>query len=419
MTVHELFNSGIAALAHDPEDALRVHGVLLGEGDVTNGLSGKQTRWPAAILESMVDLLEGKPFTMADSLDPEQHVGVEKTEDGARMTGAVTLDEKVGEITAAAYEDGVGLLFEGFLSDWEAEDVVERGLAQVSPVIVRDIELVEGEAGEDDALYEPTEVSAVRDLAIVADGAAPSNDIAPGPSADMTATAAALSSNFDVRVEALADGGMEVTNTGGDDGQQDGNGQSTRPRGWRASMTKDDLTDKERELLAVAAQADDPVIAEAADLERLDTLDDNEELIEAATDIDDATVESATELEAMRNRLDTVESMFDEALTAQRGLRETTVEAMSFEAKASEFETDDGDLDVEALTQNPESGSTSPSGNGGDNGPSDEDRQRIEDINEKLSSVGNMLPESRVEGLQNEAADLAGTDDYDEALEVL
>ncbi|RDZ53128.1 hypothetical protein C5C07_15445 [Haloferax sp. Atlit-4N] len=418
MTVHELFNSGIAALAHDPEDALRVHGVVLGEGDVTNGLSGKQTRWPADILESMVDLLEGKPITMADSLDPEQHVGVEKTDDGARATGAVTMEEKVGEITAAAYEPGVGLLFEGFVSDWDAEDVVERGLAQVSPVIVRELDLVEGEAGEDDALYEPTAVSAVRDLAIVADGAAPSNDIAPGPSADMTATAAALTSNFDVQVEALADGGLEVTNTGGDDGQDGGNGQSTPARGWRASMTEDNLTDKERELLAVAAQADDPVVAEASELERLDVLDDNEELIETAAELDDPKVESADELEAMRRRLETVESMFDEALTEQRGLRETTVEAMSFEAKASEFETDGGDLDVEALTQNPESGSSSSSG-GGSGGPSEEDRERIQQISEKLDTVGNMLPDSRVEALQDEAATLAGTDDYDGALEVL
>ena len=108
-----------------------------------------------------------------------------------------------------------------------------------------------------------------------------------------------------------------------------------------------------------------------------------------------------------------------EALTEEKGLRDATVEAMSFDAMAAEFETDEGDLDVEALTQMPESGSGPTGGSGGSSGPTDEDIERIEEIDTKLSSVGNALPDERVEALRDEAAELADADDYDGALEVL
>lgn len=370
MTTYDLLSDGaaVAAVADEPtDDQLPVHGVLFGPDDVTTGLSGKRTRWPADVLEAMAEdgVFEGKPFTLAPSLDPEQHVGVELTEDGPQLTGVVSMDEKVGEVTATTFDTDAGLLFEGFLADWDAEDAVEAGLAQISPVVMRDVELVEGEEGDSDALYDVTNVEAVRDVALVADGAVPSNEINVGQSPAMGAgMAEALSAHYGVDVEALADG---AANTGGDDGSRGGSSQSTRPSGWRSSMTDDDLTDKERELLAAAGQKDDPTVVEAGLLEELETLrDDNEELIETAADLDDPTVESAEEIEAMQNRLGSIESMFNEALTEERGLRETTVEAMSFEAKAAEFETDEGDLDVEALTQSPETGSAPTGGSDGD-----------------------------------------------------
>jgi len=423
MSTYALFDGGIAALAHDVDGGTRVHGVVIGEGDITQGLSGKRTRWPEEVLEDMVGMLEGKPITMADSLDPEQHVGIEVTEDGAQVTSNVSMDEKVGEITRDAFEEGVGLLFEGFLADFEAEDVVERGLAQVSPVLFRELELVEGEEDDGNALYEPSEVSAFRDLALVADGAAPSNEINVGASSTMPPAAAeALITHFgsDTGVDAGAAGESAINQPGGDDGPNDSNsgeGQSTPASGWRKSMTEDDLTDKERELLALAGQKDDPTVVEADVLERLELLDEHEELLDEAADLEDPTVESEEQLAAMRERINVVEDMMAEALTERKSLREATVEAMSFEAMASEFETDDGELDVEALSQSPESGS-GPTG-GGSNGPSEDDVERIEEIEQKLSTVGGTLPDSRVEALRDEAADLAGAEDYDGALEVL
>jgi len=414
MTTYEILSDGtaVAAVATEPDDdnQLPVHGVILGEGDVTNGMSGERTRWPADVLEDMVGMFDDKPITMADSLDPEQHVGVEVTDDGPVLTGSVSMDEKVGEVTSTAYEGGVGLLFEGFLADWEAEDVVERGLAQVSPVLIREVELVD----EDEELYEPVQVEAVRDLALVADGAAPSNEIQEGPSPEMDpSTAEALAAAFDTDAPGSGDDGPN-------DEARESEGQSTPANDDPLIM---DLTDKEQELVAAARQKDDPTVVEAEVPDRLSELEaqieEHEEVITAAADLEEPEVMDAEEAEAMAERVAIVEEMMAEALSEQKGLREATVEAMSFEAMASEFETDEGDLDVEALTQSPETGSGPTGGDGDGSGPSDEDVERIAEIDEKLSNVGNVLPDERVEALQAEAADLADVDDYDAALEVL
>lgn len=423
MSTYDLLSDGaaMAAVAAESSDNQRpVHGVLFGVDDITSGLSGKQTRWPADILETMAEegIFEGKPITKAASLDPEQHVGVEMTEDGPQLTGAVSMDEKVGEIASTTFKEGVGLLYEGFVADWEAEDDIESGLAQVSPVVMRDVELVDGEDGDPDALYEPTEVHGARDVAIVADGAVPSNEITIGPSPDMdTQTAEALTSTFEMNFDALTD-----STPGGDDGQNGGDGKSTSgSSGTNTTPYTMDLTDKEQELVAAARQKDDPTVVEADVPDRLNELEaeieEHEDLIAEATDVDDPEVMDAETAEAMRERVTIVEEMMAEALTEETGLREATVEAMSFDAMAAQFETDEGELDVEALTQTPETGS-GPTGGGG-SGPSDEDVERIEEIDQKLSTAGSVLPDKRVEALQNEAAELADADDYDAALEVL
>jgi len=422
MTTYDLLSDGaaVAAVGDEPADnQLPVHGVLFGPGDITEGLSGKRTRWPAEVLEEMADegIFEGKPFTLAASLDPEQHVGVEMTEDGPQLSGAVSMDEKVGEITTTTYDEESGLLFEGFVADWEAEESVETGLAQISPVVMRDVELVDGEEDDPDALYEVVDVQAARDVALVADGAVPSNDIRVGQSPAIGAdTAEALSSQYGVDVEALAE------HRGGDDGQNGSDGQST-PAPNDTNTLIMDLTDKEQELVAAARQKDDPTVVEAEVPDRLDELEaeltEHEELIEDAVGVDEPEVMDAEQAEAMRERVNIVEEMMAEALTEEKGLREATVEAMSFDAMAAEFETDDGDLDVEALTQSPETGSGPTNGSGGSDGPTDEDLERIEEIEQKIDNVGSALPDSRIEALQDEAAELAGADDFEGALEVL
>jgi hypothetical protein len=185
-----------------------------------------------------------------------------------------------------------------------------------------------------------------------------------------------------------------------------------------------DLTDKEQELVAAARQKDDPTVVEAEVRDRLTELEEQledyekyKDLFEEAADLEEPTVEDADEVAAMQKRVSIVEDMMAEALAEETGLSENAVEAMPFEAMAAHFEDDDGDLDVEALTQTPETGS-GPSGDG-DSGLTDEDVKRIEAIDTKIDALGSALPRERVEALQDEAADLADADSYDEALEVL
>jgi hypothetical protein len=208
--------------------------------------------------------------------------------------------------------------------------------------------------------------------------------------------------------DALAD------SPGGDDGADGDKSQST-PATWRTTMTEE-LTDTERELLAAAGQKDDPVVVEAGVRERLAT---NEELLDEAEAMDSPELVESNDHEALQERISTVKGLMAEALQERTGLSEAAVEAMPFEAMAAEFEDDDGDLDLEALTQSPEAGGAPTSEGQDDAGPSDEDVKRIEAIDEKLSTVGTALPESRIEALREEAADLADADDYEAALEVL
>jgi len=215
-------------------------------------------------------------------------------------------------------------------------------------------------------------------------------------------------------IDDLPDPESLANSWGGDDGPDGGMGQSTPATDWRTIMS-DNLTDKERELLAAAGQKDDPVVVEAGVRERLS---EHDELLDDAESTEDPVVVESTNYDALQERVSEVRDVLSEALQERTGLSDAAIKAMPFEALAAEFETDDGDLDVEALTQSPETGS-GPSGDGGTDGPTDEDLERLGEIKTKLDTVGDALPDSRVEALREEATSLAETDDYAAAMEVL
>jgi hypothetical protein len=153
-------------------------------------------------------------------------------------------------------------------------------------------------------------------------------------------------------IEELPDPESLANHRDGDDGHT-AVGQST-PVLTDPTTTMSDLTDKEQELLAAARQKDDPTVVEAGVPERLN---DHDELIDDAESAEDPMVVEASDYEALQSRVDTVEGVFAEALQDRTGLSDQAIEAMPFEAMAAEFETDDGDLNAEALTQSPETGS--------------------------------------------------------------
>ena len=165
----EQINGGYAALAVEETDtptqsSQLVHGIAIGEGDITIGGSGKRTYWPQETLEAAAEGLEGQPLATdtnhtADNPKPQTPV-----------------EAIAGEVVWAGYKDGVGVLYEAEVDDPELADKIENGRLEVSPLVSREIEAME----DGPAPFKATEINHWRDLALVANGAAPSNSIQPG-----------------------------------------------------------------------------------------------------------------------------------------------------------------------------------------------------------------------------------------------
>jgi hypothetical protein len=161
----ERLTTGYEPLATESSDVpTLVYGVALGEGDVTRGGSGKETLWPRETLEAAADGLEGQPLA----------TDTNHTADGAKPQTPV--EAIAGEVTWSGYKPGVGVVYEAEVDDESLAEKIQNGRLEVSPLVSRDVEpLSEGQAD-----YKATDIHRWRDLALVAQGAAPSNSIAPG-----------------------------------------------------------------------------------------------------------------------------------------------------------------------------------------------------------------------------------------------
>ena len=165
----ERIETNYAALAVDSgdvasQDTFVVHGVALGEGDVTIGGSGKQTLWPRETLEEAAEGLKGQPLATDQNHtadDPKAQTPVEAI---------------AGEVTWAGYKPGVGVVYEAEVDDESLAEKIQNGRLEVSPLVSRNLEPLEDEKAD----FKATEITRWRDLALVANGASPSNEIAPG-----------------------------------------------------------------------------------------------------------------------------------------------------------------------------------------------------------------------------------------------
>lgn len=331
MTEHEydVVESGIAVLAgadDEQSDATTVHGVAIGEDDITTGMSGKRTRWPPEVLRDGAEKLIGKPIVT-------DHPGAEKTDEGVRVDGQPPLESKVGEVTDARYVEGRGLVWEGSVADPEAAQQIERGLADVSPIVARDIQPIESDDGDD--LFEATSIQGFRDLGLVSQGAAPSNSVATGTAALWADALAAAWGDDPADVEGDSDDPPGASSSGRD--TDDTNGSDDTDNTTMGDDTPD-ITDEERALL-------DAVEDPAAAREALATHDD----------YDEPHLMEQTEFDALQDELDTVREMYAEALAEEWGTDpEKLVERFDVDALREEFEDDEGNLDVDALVQSPE-----------------------------------------------------------------
>jgi len=158
----------------ESEGPWTIHGIAIGEGDVTRGQSGIRKKWPKEALKPAAETLEGRSLV-------EDH---DNTSRGV-----------VGTVLNADYEDGVGVLYEAELHDKELAERIKSGLLEVS---------IRGYHDDVDQMSETEEgakkVSRVKfdNLSIVPSGAAPSNTAEFGPSSELTAAECAEIMGADV-----------------------------------------------------------------------------------------------------------------------------------------------------------------------------------------------------------------------------
>ncbi|WP_331232688.1 hypothetical protein [Natronorarus salvus] len=418
----EVLSDG-SAVVEQPADAeanqLRVRGMLIPEGAISEGMSGKPTRWPGDVLEDAADreVFVGKPITIPPDWDPEQHVGVTRTDVGVEIESGVTFEDKVGEIESTRYESGEGLFFEGFIADSYAGDLVQRALAQISPVMFRSVEEVDADGTDYDELYEARQIGSVRDLGLVPDGGMPGNHI----EAMSAFYAEALSARFDS--DEPADTGIGSGSGDGPEGDDDpsaegqttsgadGSGDADADTTGQTMTDEDDYTEEELEVLRQLPRYEEPVLVERADAEALSRAD---ELLAAADDVDgDVEVVAADDYEALQSHVETIDGQLGGVLTETFGLNEKAVEAMSFEAKVAALENDEGELSLEALSQTPETGGSG--GEPNDDSPSEESLDEARALQRDIEALGSSAPET----LKTRVTELTDAESYDEAVEVL
>lgn len=373
--------SGFAALVDaDEDEPFTVHGVALGEGDITEGASGTRTYWPRETLEAAAEGLAGKKI-----VDDSEHDDL-----GATQPPVSAI---LGEVTQATYKDGVGVVFEGELDDPDVAALVENDRVDVSPALFREL----GEFDEEREAHPATGIHKWRDLSVVAEGAAPSNSIQPGTAA---LQAEALRAVFD---ESQSDESAE-SDTDEETPDDDPTAAST---GGSASDPTMEINEDEEALIRKARSLDNPTLIES----------DVEALTADVEQFDEPALVEKNKYEKNGKRVAEIRNRLAETLIDTSDLRAETVSALSFDALWDEF-TDHGDdvPDIAVLTQTPEAGGI---GEDEDDGPTADDVDEIESLLSRADMMDRHAP-GHAESLRSDAADLAGVESHDEIdLEVL
>lgn len=164
--------SAILSGVDDENDTFTIHGVAIGSGDITVGSSGVRKIWPEEALREASKTLEGKPLVK----DHENSV-----------------DGVIGRVTETKFKEGTGVLYEAEITE-QFDDVAQKiadGLLEVS---VRAYHAPTEELEEDEELDAKIVSDVVFDnLAVVPQGAAPSNTAQAGSAAAMEQSVPQLS----------------------------------------------------------------------------------------------------------------------------------------------------------------------------------------------------------------------------------
>jgi len=173
---------------------------------------------------------------------------------------------------------------------------------------------------------------------------------------------------------------MEELDMGGDEGPEDESMAPSNPVSDNTGLTMDDITDDELEALEQRRELENPKLVEQDDYESL------------------------------QDRVAEVRSVMEESLAERTELKESTVAALDFEALCSEFEDDEGSLQVEAMRQTPESGEPEP----------EETEALSEDADtDKAEALYADYQRFENDRLKEDIVDALGVDTWEAATEVL
>ena len=185
------FSGGIATLASDPkpdfadDDPWEVSGVALPVNTIVNGGQNTDHYYPESVLERAADMLEGAQIV----------------KDFHEIEGQAPASKVIGKVTSAGYEKGVGLVFNGEVSDVDIAQKISNGYLDVSPTVARSL----GAFDEDMGAQPVEQVTGFRDVAVVANGQ-PGATIEIGSNPSVTALGMdALSRGFDTLQEGEVD----------------------------------------------------------------------------------------------------------------------------------------------------------------------------------------------------------------------
>lgn len=157
-------DSSTAQLSETDDGQFVLHGIALGESDVTIGGSGTRKIWPAEALQAAAETLVGQELV-------RDHIN--------------TTRGRIGDVVHAEYVDGVGVVYEAQVAS-HYEDIandIKSGMMEVS---VRAYHAPEEELEVDDETGALIVEDVIFDnLSVVNEGASPSNTASPGPVTNM------------------------------------------------------------------------------------------------------------------------------------------------------------------------------------------------------------------------------------------
>lgn len=190
-TKPDTFEHGIGVLAHGNkqtdnilvEDPISVNGVLIPEDTVLEGGQGVRYFFTG-------DDLEAAERIINDQLDNDT---IHIVKNFHELDGQAPADDIIGQLTGVRHSPGVGLLFDGEISDEETAEKIANGFLSVSPTVLRSL----GEFDPDRDARRVADVAGLRDAAIVGRGQ-PGADIELGSNPSVgTLARDALSRAFD------------------------------------------------------------------------------------------------------------------------------------------------------------------------------------------------------------------------------